>query len=149
MSVQHGLTGLQLGEYLRRVDGLVGEVIIGIDTVPHLRQRAQYHRRIDCFGAELITDQDERHQEQEGVDAHHPVGERVCRAAHERIQHDRKTGYRAYDEVTRNEEVIDGNGSDAHTQRHHHQFAPELKGSKGLIEREEQVSPMCPSDILF
>ena len=87
-------------------DGLIGdqfvrELIARIDAVPHLGERTEDECRIDSLGAELVTNQDESQQEQERVDARYPVGEGVCRAAEQGVEHDGQTRDRAYDKVTR------------------------------------------------
>ena len=76
------LTCLELRQDIGVIDHLVSKIRTRIDTIPHLRQRTQDHRRIDRFGAKLIPDKQESQQQQKGVDSHYPIRERICVAAH-------------------------------------------------------------------
>ena len=149
MPVKHRLSSLQLCQDLRRINHLVGEVRVRINTIPHLRQRAQNHGSIDSLSAKLVAYQNERQQQQERIDTHHDDRERIGIAAYERINDNGETGNRTDDEVAWHEEIIDSYSTKAHTDGHINQFTPELFSAQCVPEIQQQFAPIRFCKILF
>ena len=142
MCVQHGLTGLQSGKNIGIVNHAVGEVGIWIDAIPNLGERTENHSSIDSLRSELVADKQESQQEQESIDTHHQIRERIGITTDDRIDNDTESGDRTDDQVRGHQEIIDRCSTYTHAECHDDKFAPELLRAQRVHEGLPLLQPV-------